>query len=690
MIKGIDVSHHQGTINWTSVANDGVEFAIIKATEGTSFFDPVCSTNVANAKANGIKVGVYHFARFTSNVEALAEAQYFLNRINGLDLDLPLVLDIEVDEGDIGKSALTAAARTFLDYLKSQDRKVMIYTYHNFYTNDIDATGYPLWIARYGVNSPGINDWTIWQYTDSGSVKGINGNVDVNKAVDSFLYGLTEEPPIDPETPDLQVTGDTDYLVTKDVFLNQMFIENKNTGERVEILGVEPVITDGLNGKKELTFTISLTDENQIEYDMLTNDNIIVIDEKRFKQQRYIILNVDADHIDFTKTISAQHTYVARLVNNDVSGTKTGSLTLEAALNHALKGSGFSYVLASDTKGIKAIEQENFGNQNSISLMDEITEDYKVELDVNNTKIYVYKKMGKRVNYLMDTRYNVSGLKISSSTQNSTTRAWGYGKQDDKGKYLFDPVLYIHPEEKDFLIDGYPRWAEPIRDEKYTKAPSINDALENLVNPYPEVTVNADLELFYDPKLEELEEAFYKGDSVGMIADKGNGSTYEDELRIVQLSYNPLDQFSKPDLTFSNFRKDIYDMQIDDKVRIRRQEKYFRNITGGIRNSLPQQINMMLTFNGSNWFINSSNITTGSVSIIGDAILVSTGGLDINVTSGIVNEDVTLKTAGYDATTDFTSTNNTIKINLIKAGAIASPLENIPMNSQISLSVFQQ
>ncbi|MED4694884.1 hypothetical protein [Peribacillus frigoritolerans] len=76
-------------------------------------------------------------------------------------------------------------------------------------------------------------------------------------------------------------------------------------------------------------------------------------------------------------------------------------------------------------------------------------------------------------------------------------------------------------------------------------------------------------------------------------------------------------------------------MQVDDKVKIRRQEKYFRNITGGIRNSLPQQVNMMLKFNGTTWLIDSSNITTGSVSIIGDAILVSTGGLAINVVSAI-------------------------------------------------------
>ncbi|WP_350300590.1 phage tail spike protein [Peribacillus frigoritolerans] len=695
MIKGIDVSHWQGSINWGLVAADGVKFAFIKATQGTTYIDSTFKTNISNAKKNGLKVGAYHFANFKSNSEALAEAKFFLNTVKDFEMDLPLVLDIETDSGNIGKSALTAAARTFLEYLISQGRKVMIYTYLSFYKNSIDASGYPLWIARYTTASdPDITGWTVWQYTQEGKVNGITGNVDVNRAIDSFFDNLdtstpTPEPPI-LDTPNLEVTGDTTYEVVKDVFLNQIFVENKTTGERVEIVDVVPTISDGLNGKKELSFTISRTEENQVEYDMLVNDNIIVIDEKRFKAQRYFILDIDSDNIAFTKTITASHTYVARLVNNMVNTSKTGTLKLTEVLDIALKGSGFSYVLDASAKTIEAVEQENFGEQNSQTLMDEIVEDYKIELDVDNTKIYVYKQMGKKVNYLLDTRYNVAGLQISSSTRNSTTRAWGYGKQDDKGKYLFDPVLYVHPEEKNYLLDGFPRYADDIRDDRFTKESSIKTALENLVNPYPEVTVNVDLAIFYDPRLEGFEEVFFKGDTISMIADTGGGGTYQDELSIIDIKYNPLDQYSKPELNFSNFRKDIYDMQVDDKIQIKRQSKYIRNTSSGIRNSLPQQIMLILRFDGTKWTIKSSNLSSASVSVQGDALFVLTGGVSVNTISIVINEDILLKGNGFDTGTDYETADNAIKINLLKDRVIVTPETNIPTGAQITVSAYLQ
>ncbi|MET1176930.1 phage tail spike protein [Peribacillus simplex] len=591
MLKGIDVSHWQGSIDWDKVANDGVQFAILKATDSTTYIDPTFKTNVTNAKNNGIKVGAYHFARFKSNTEALKEAQLFYNTVKGYNLDLPLVLDIEVDAGKIGKTALTEAARTFLDYLKSQGQKVMIYTYYSFYMDNIDATGYPLWIARYTTaEAPGVEGWTVWQYTDKGTVSGIDGNVDVNRAIDSFFDGLTTNPdPGDPivEVPDLEEPGDMTYEVVKDVFLHQMKVENKQTGEQIEIVGVEPAITDSLNGKKDLSFTISLTEDNRVEYDQLINDNIIVIDEKRFKKQRYFILNVESDHIEFVKTITASHTYVTRLVNNYVSRAKKGKLSLKTGLDVALSGSGFSYILAADAKELADVEYENFGEDNSMALMDQLIEDFNLEIDVDNTKIYVYKNMGKKINYKLDTRYNVAGLKTSTSTQNSTTRIMGYGKKDAKDKYLFDPVLYVHPEEKKYLLDGAPRWADELRDERYTSKSSILRPMKRLVNPYPEITANVDFAVFYDPVIEDIEKAFYKGDTIGVIGDTAAGGTFEDELRIIDIKYNPLDKYSKPEVNFSNFRKDIYDLQVDNKVNIKKQAKKIRSVADLISEIMP-------------------------------------------------------------------------------------------------------
>ncbi|WP_186325137.1 phage tail protein, partial [Bacillus pumilus] len=100
---------------------------------------------------------------------------------------------------------------------------------------------------------------------------------------------------------------------------------------------------------------------------------------------------------------------------------------------------------------------------------DEIIEDYGIELDVDNYKIHVYKKMGQVIDFVLDSRYNMPGITITTDSQNCTTRAWGYGAQketdsvsESKGdgkttqdekdeekepEYVFEPVLYIHPDE---------------------------------------------------------------------------------------------------------------------------------------------------------------------------------------------------------------------------------------------------
>src|SRR5690348_14548531 len=112
---GIDVSHWQGTINWASVASSGKKFAFQKATEGTNYIDPTVGTNTAGAQANGVLVGVYHFAHPDTN-SAAAEAAYFLsNAANYIKPGfLQPVLDLE-DGSSLGKAALSTWAATWCD-----------------------------------------------------------------------------------------------------------------------------------------------------------------------------------------------------------------------------------------------------------------------------------------------------------------------------------------------------------------------------------------------------------------------------------------------------------------------------------------------------------------------------------------------------------------------------------------------
>lgn len=174
------------------------------------------------------------------------------------------------------------------------------------------------------------------------------------------------------------------------------------------------------------------------------------------------------------------------MINNYVTETTSKKMTIKEAFDIALKGTPFKYVLKASASDFPSVEQENFGDGNSTELIDKIVSDYGPELDVDNYKILVYKKMGQKINFTLDSRYNMPGISIKINSQNSTTRAWGYGatkknSTDSKNpQYEFEPILYVHPEEDKFLLEGLPRWADPIKDETIKKASSMVSALKNM------------------------------------------------------------------------------------------------------------------------------------------------------------------------------------------------------------------
>ncbi|MBN6186393.1 glycoside hydrolase [Aneurinibacillus sp. BA2021] len=180
-IKGIDVSHWNGVVDWKKVAADGVKFVFLKASEGTSYVDKTFKTNAARANAAGIHVGAYHYAKFGSVAEAKAEVQHFLRTVSGVKITYPLVLDLEENKKKASKAVLTDAAIAFLDAIEKAGYFAMIYAGKCFFETQLDEKRlkpYALWIARY--NSFLGRDAGIWQYTETGRVSGISGNVDMN------------------------------------------------------------------------------------------------------------------------------------------------------------------------------------------------------------------------------------------------------------------------------------------------------------------------------------------------------------------------------------------------------------------------------------------------------------------------------------------------------------------------------
>ena len=196
-VPGIDVSHWQGSINWTSVKNAGIQFAWIKATEGTSYKDDRFNSNYVNAYNAGVIRGAYHFARPDVSSGA-TQATYFATNGGAWSADnltLPGVLDIEHNPyGAMCYGLSTSAMRNWITdfyntYKSRTGRDVVIYTTASWWNTCTGSwTGMggkaPLWVAHWGASSPtlpaGFPTWTVWQYTSTGSVSGISGNVDRN------------------------------------------------------------------------------------------------------------------------------------------------------------------------------------------------------------------------------------------------------------------------------------------------------------------------------------------------------------------------------------------------------------------------------------------------------------------------------------------------------------------------------
>lgn len=202
-IKGVDVSMWQGDISWGKVP-DRIEFAFVKATEGDDFADPRYLRNRRAVREQGIKLGAYHFARPSGSgdrsvrKDARSEASHFVNsaRVRGRDL-LP-VLDLEASGGLSTDELIRWAKRWLLEVEEDLGVPGMLYTYPDFWKTSMGNTkwfaknGYrTLWIANWETDTPDVpadnwnhNGWTFWQYTDCGSVRGIEGCVDM----DNYRY----------------------------------------------------------------------------------------------------------------------------------------------------------------------------------------------------------------------------------------------------------------------------------------------------------------------------------------------------------------------------------------------------------------------------------------------------------------------------------------------------------------------
>ena len=187
-VHGVDVSHYQGEIDWNVLAAQDIQFAFIKATEGSIYVDERFAENYQEARQTDLKVGAYHFFSFDS--AGLTQAENFIEAVENFDGMLPPVVDVEFygnkAENPPAPEEVQPQLQAYLDAVEdAYGMKPIIYaTYESWelYVKE-QFDDYPLWIRNIWNRPKNSTDWTFWQYTNRGRLKGFSGEesyVDLN------------------------------------------------------------------------------------------------------------------------------------------------------------------------------------------------------------------------------------------------------------------------------------------------------------------------------------------------------------------------------------------------------------------------------------------------------------------------------------------------------------------------------
>lgn len=226
----IDVSRYQGKIDWQKVKDAGIQGAFLKTVSTNSAFggiyiDQYYEYNYAECKRLGIPVGVYYYTYAQTKATADAELAKFKEAVWGKSFELPLVVDVEDNLlKPLSKEALTDLVEYAVNTIESWGCYAMVYTYLNYQNTELDMgrlAKYDLWLARYRSTRPSSPTHGIWQFTSSGTVPGVTGNVDMDYAYKDYpqiisskgLNNLTEKVP-DPPSEEWEAVSGQLYEVT--------------------------------------------------------------------------------------------------------------------------------------------------------------------------------------------------------------------------------------------------------------------------------------------------------------------------------------------------------------------------------------------------------------------------------------------------------------------------------------------
>lgn len=220
MLKGIDVSSHQGLINWNRVKAAGIQFVMIRAGYGNNNIDKKFIKNIEECNRLGIPVGVYWFSYALNEKMAADEADHVLKAIKPYEIEYPVVFDLEYDtvryaqtkDVTINKVLASRMVEAFCSKIEKAGYYAMNYANLDYLKNMFNPelrTRYDLWYAQYSSEiNKSVGQVGIWQHTSSGRVDGISGDVDMNIAYKDYK-AIIERAGLNKSTRNVTVTIET-------------------------------------------------------------------------------------------------------------------------------------------------------------------------------------------------------------------------------------------------------------------------------------------------------------------------------------------------------------------------------------------------------------------------------------------------------------------------------------------------
>ena len=369
---GIDVSAHQGKIDWAAVKKAGVDFAIIRCgfrgqSQGGIYEDAYFKKNVSGATANGIKVGIYFYSTAINENEALEEAAWVISKIKTYRITYPVVYDFE-DFGshrcvNVDGAQATKNAHTFLNLVKQAGYEPMMYANKSDITSRLSRSSFSckFWLAHYTTQTDYKGSYNMWQYTSRGSVDGIKGNVDMNIAY--FSYGATAEPKHTHDYSEVVKGSEKKATCTTDGSTTKRCSCGESITETIEKLGhkygeweIVKKATTKEEGQKKRVCSVCKNEEIQVIEKLKETENIAntnknenkVNNTNTSKENTTNTTNTTENKVDIEENKHTEHEYV-EISRTDATCTTDGKINkkctgCELTTNETISSTGHKFL----------------------------------------------------------------------------------------------------------------------------------------------------------------------------------------------------------------------------------------------------------------------------------------------------------------------------------------------------------